>query len=542
LGVFNLFPFEHEPVHAGVLDWNWLWGVAVLAAWGLLGSTWSLRGGVALGAGAVLLGLFVAPYVALDRWEAHAAYRKGLGHLLPGGLAAIPLVAAAWSFLGGARYVRGPWAAVVRGAIVLLVSAGAAHAWVVRDRADLFDLRPGRPGVYAYPCAIGSDSRYLFLTSVRGIFSLRTPFTDAEKEWFRQAFVVDLATGQSRALGDAVSFVTAPWQRSWPYELDPVARVSVSHRAGDRAGAVQWIDARTAQPLRLLAADLETDETVAWTREELARRTTHRDAQGRPVWLRTVNPPPIDEWWRPRDLRREWHEGALVKSRPVDASTFSSRLPMHGGWWLQGPQSNHVLTARGGDLFAWDWERPDWVGEEVALLRGSQGKAAGPRAKWRLVSLATRTTQEVLNPPDYIVTDVGADALLVTRRAEGRLVISVWNPLTGADRPCAWVTGDPPLLSYVGCSGSTGDGRRVLELMQESERNGTQSTGPRFFTALFDPTSAQSPTLRLLRTAGDCRPIALRDDGAVLVMPDYSGVEWWGPEVDQVERIPFRTD
>jgi hypothetical protein len=548
LGALTLFPLREPMVRSGGFDGNWLLAVAVLAAWGLMGSTWSLRGGVALGAGAVLLGLLVAPYVALDGWEAHAAYRESLGYFLIGGLAAIALVAAAWSFLGGARYVRGPWPAVLRGGMVLLVSAGAAHAWVAGDRADLFDLRPGRRGVTVQPCGLGSDGRYLFLTSSRDIAALRQRLPEAEEVWFRQAFVVDLATGRARALGDAGSCVTAPTELGLSHTLDPVARVTVSHRAGDRTGAVQWIDARTAQPLRLLAQHLTTEETVAWTREDLALRTPHRDVQGRPVWLRWANPP-SDVAGAPRDLRREWQEGTLMVSRPVGGPT-SWAVPMHGGWYLFGSQSKQLLTARRGDVLTWDsWNTlrnavwPVWVGEDVALLRGSQSTSEGPHARWRLVSLATRTAQELPNPPIEVVTDVGPDALLVTRRAEGRLVISVWNPLTGEDRPCAWVTGDPPSASGVGCRGSRGDGRRVLELMQESERNGAQPMRRHTVTALFEPTSAQGPTLRLLRTASVCWPIALRDDGALLVfMPDQSGVEWWGPAVDQVERIPFRTD
>jgi hypothetical protein len=146
------------------------------------------------------------------------------------------------------------------------------------------------------------------------------------------------------------------------------------------------------------------------------------------------------------------------------------------------------------------------------------------------------------------VTDAGPDTLLVTRRVEGRLVVSVWNPLTGEDRPCAWASGDgPPLASIWGTGWGTGDGRRLIGFLRVEDLHprGDWTYGPSSHIALFEPSSAEGPALRLLRTAGEGNgaPIGLREDGALLVLSrDQSGVEWWGPQPDRVERIPFLLD
>jgi hypothetical protein len=247
------------------LRWSLLAPLIAFAAWTFAVSCWLPRGTLALPAASLVLALIGAPIaVVLLEHPEIPIHGQEIG-LLSRWLPAAALLAAALSFLRGARHGRRPLRVVAWALVGPLVATAPVWAWTANRWIDYTRFDLASDVLYLRPVALGDGGRFLFANVCPQV----RRFGGVIENEANHAVVIDLEDGTARAVGGVDSSFALPNGRA-PIETTPF---------------VFFLDADNEHGLRPLRSGL-----YAWDVTFDARLGRAADSRVQHDWMRQGGP------------------------------------------------------------------------------------------------------------------------------------------------------------------------------------------------------------------------------------------------------------
>ena len=540
---------RHDPVQGLPASLLYALWVGLAGVWATLASTWLSRGPATSGIGIAWIGALAGPwiYLAASRpwfWEPFA------GRHVPylAGIAALGLLATAYAWLRGRRFLAAGGAAAVRGMAVTLAVAVVGYATAGTAYARWVDVTPESPELSIDRGILGVGGHRLFLNVHRGEnWAYRhwfDPNRDERKGTPPLPWCVDVESGDWHAIGELGESSDAPEELRGRRTIQSLPWVVVTPVNPVPPGrAERWYSGRDGSlRLRVGPEDGRT-AVLPLLREEAAAMTPVRDAKGRRAWILFGH-----------------------VEREGDAPTPQVPDP--------GPYGHNPFLIPGGWIVAPDFARHDRVATTLDADTGVVRRAAvqgrplrrtldprrglvydddledapddAPERTWRTADLETQTLGAPLHglTPATTLEVVAPDVVLGVRPgagAEDSVELVLWDPLRDQDSVLP-LEGEPSVRLTAAVSGFLGaaDGRALVRVFRgplvrpERSRHATWAPPPQGLNAwvVVDPVKRTARRLTSW-TTGVLNPVAFEPSGTFLAIEDQKHVVRFGPGLDE---------